>query len=59
MIKVIFKAVSIGASVGAVVCLLLNVIDERNAIILLGLGSAALSIAMMGEGEQANEKKGR
>lgn len=46
-IKNILGAVSVGASVGAVACLILDVIKERDAIILLGIGLISLSISSL------------
>lgn len=46
-IKNILKAVSVGASVGAIVCLLMNAIKERDAILLLGISLISLSVSSL------------
>lgn len=46
-IKNILRAVSVGTSVGAIACLLLNVIKERDALLLLGIGLISLSISSL------------
>lgn len=46
-IKNILRAVSVGTSVGAVVCLILNAIEEKDAILILGIGLIALSISSL------------
>lgn len=47
LIKLILKAVSVGTSVGAVVCIGLNIIEEKDALTLIGIGLAALSISSL------------
>lgn len=46
-ILMILKALSLGASVGAIVCLIMDVIDVKNAVTLLAIGVCALSIASL------------
>ncbi len=43
----ILKALSLGASVGTIVCLIMDVIDVKSAITLLAIGVSALSIASL------------
>lgn len=47
MMKLILRAVSLGASVGMVVLLTMNSIKESEALILLGLGVCCLSISVL------------
>jgi hypothetical protein len=50
MVKLILKAVSVGTSVGAVVCMGLNIIEEKGALTLIGIGLVALSVnSLIGE----------
>lgn len=44
MVKTILKAVAVGVSVGTIVLLNMDQIQERNAIILLAVGLSCLAI---------------
>lgn len=54
MLNIILKALAIGAGVGATVCTIMNVIGEREAIILLGIGLAASAIERMNKSKEEN-----
>lgn len=46
-IKALLKCISVGTSVGTVVCIALKVITGNDAIELLGIGLVALSISSL------------
>lgn len=44
MLKLILKAVATGLGVGSVVLMIMGIIEERDAIILLGIGLSCLAV---------------